>query len=234
MSDIAYAGTVTLHEAKWTDKDGSTVTFKLPMAGMDGLRNPFEKWTKRRKGHAGTRFMIVIVEWDEGTRGSLVYDDEVMLAGWNDSQTTGHTVKFWLAMDQMGHPFEGFERHKDVFAISLVELDDDQEPINQTTRDKVEKAGKTPSQRVSYVAAMLCKSPMFHAWLGHDEWVKQQAREVPADWEDIATRWLYRHLQIDSRSELDSDETKAEKFHNTIRRPYLSWFEEHHDDKAAL
>lgn len=226
MSDIAYAGTVTLHEAKWTDKDGSTVTFKLPMAGMDGLRNPFEKWTKRRKGHAGTRFMIVIVEWDEGTRGSLVYDDEVMLAGWNDSQTTGHTVKFWLAMDQMGHPFEGFERNKDRFYISLVEIDDDQETIDQKVRDRVEAASKRPSERLSYVAAMLCKNEGFWTWIGQDERVKQMIREGEADennMEEAARDWIYRALDIKSRAELDTDPLKAEKFHDHIRRPFLLW-----------
>jgi hypothetical protein len=215
----------------WNDEAGSTVTFKLPMQGMEEQRNPFERYTKRRKGRAGTRFYMIVTTVE--SQPQTLYDDEVMLAGWNDSQSKGHTVKFWISNDIMGHPFEGISRKQEL-AIALAEMDDDNEPIDQRVRDRVEQAGIKPSQRVSYVAAMLCKSPMFHAWLGHDEWVKQQAREVPADWEDIATRWLYRHLQIDSRSELDSDETKAEKFHNTIRRPYLSWFEEHHDDKAAL
>jgi hypothetical protein len=210
MSEIAYAGTVSLHEAKWTDKDGSTVTFKLPMAGMDGLRNPFEKWTKRRKGHAGTRFMIVIVEWDEGTRGSLVYDDEVMLAGWNDSQTTGHTVKFWLAMDQMGHPFEGFERNKDRFYISLVEIDDDQETIDQKVRDKVEAASKRPSERLSYVAAMLCKNEGFWTWLGVES-------------EEEARQHVLTDLGMESRAELDQNSMLAEQFHTNFRKPFLRW-----------
>lgn len=212
MSTIAYTADVELHEAKWTDKEGSTVTFKLPMAGMEGQRNPFEKWTKRRKGHAGTRFMMAC----QHVKGYPVYADEVMLAGWNDSQTTGHTVKFWLAMDQMGHPFEGMERHKDRFAISLVELDDDQEPIDQKVRDKVEASGKRPSERLSYVAAMLCKNEGFWTYLsevaGGDEWNEDDARQ-----------WLCNRLNIQSRAELDSDELKAEEFHNGVRRPFLMW-----------
>lgn len=226
MSDVAYSADVELHEAKWTDKDGSTVTFKLPMAGMEGQRNPFEKWTKRRKGRAGTRFMAVIARAIDPWRGEMIYEDEVMLAGWNDSQTTGHTVKLWLVSDTLGHPFEGFERHKDRFAISLVELDDDQEPIDQEMRDKVESSGKRPSERLSYVAAMLCKNEGFWEWIGHDERIKQRIREGEADplnLEEEARQWILRGLSIGSRSELDKDPVLAERFHNEIRRPFLMW-----------
>lgn len=224
---IAYAGPVKMHEAKWTDKEGSTVTLRLPMKGMEGQRNPFEKWTKRRKGHAGTRFAAVIVELEaEICRGPMVYSDEVMLAGWNDSQTNGHTVKFWLAGDNMGHPFEGYERVKDDFYISLVELDDDQEIIDQKVRDKVEASSKRPSERLSYVAAMMCKNEGFWEWIGNDERVKQRVREDPDlgyDMEEVAREWLCRALNIKSRSELDKSETLAQQFHENIRRPFLMW-----------
>lgn len=221
MSEVAYDGFVTMHEAKWTDKDGSTVTFKLPMAGMENQRNPFEKWTKRRKGHAGTRFMMACKQQE-----MLVYADEAMLAGWNDSQTTGHTVKFWLAMDQLGHPFEGFERHNDQFYISLVELDDDQEIIDQKVRDRVESASKRPSERLSYVAAMLCKNEGFWEWLNHDERIKQRIKEGHADplnMEEEARQWILRALSIGSRAELDKDPALAQRFHQNIRRPFLMW-----------
>lgn len=213
MSEVAYDGFVTMHEAKWTDKDGSTVTFKLPMAGMENQRNPFEKWTKRRKGHAGTRFMMACKQQE-----MLVYADEAMLAGWNDSQTTGHTVKFWLAMDQLGHPFEGFERHNDQFYISLVELDDDQEIIDQKVRDRVESASKRPSERLSYVAAMLCKNEGFWTYIN-----EQQSGPVTVGDEDGARIWLCMVLGIESRSELDKDPALARRFHENIRRPFLMW-----------
>lgn len=225
MSDIAYHGLVTMHEAKWTDKDGSTVTFKLPMKGMENQRNPFERWTKRRKGHAGTRFVMACIRPVPEQSHTMIYDDEVMLAGWNDSQTTGHTVKFWLAMDQMGHPFEGFERHKDEFYISLVELDDDQEIIDQNVRDKVEAASKRPSERLSYVAAMLCKNEGFHTYVLEQTEYTPQDIEVMGitDLEDYCRQWMCYELGIKSRAELDKSKVLAERFHDEIRRPFLMW-----------
>lgn len=216
MSDVAYSGTVQMHEAKWTDREGSTVTFKLPMAGMEGQRNPFEKWTKRRKGMAGTRFVMVCADKD---MGQVIYQDEVMLAGWNDSQSTGHTVKFWLCSDVLGHPFEGYTRHDNYFVITMVELDDDQVPIDQKMRDKVESKAKTPSERLSYVAAMLCKNEGFWTYLQENDWEMRDKEDAEA----YARQFILETLGIDTRAELDKDPVIAERFHNEIRRPFLMW-----------
>jgi hypothetical protein len=154
----------------------------------------------------------------------LVYADEAMLAGWNDSQTTGHTVKFWLAMDQLGHPFEGFQRHKDEFYISLVELDDDQEIIDQNVREKVEAANTRPSERLSYVAAMMCKNEGF--WTYVLECMHPSDRELcegAPDMEAVARMFMLGTLKMKSRSELDKSPELAERFHNEIRRPFLVW-----------
>lgn len=218
MSD-AYHATVEMHEAKWTDKEGSTITFKLPMKLTDDQRNPFHKFTKRRKGRAGTRFMLVCVDKKLKQK---VYEDEVMLAGWNDSQTNGHTVKFWIATDTLGHPFEGFERHEPGrFYISMVELDDDQEPVNQKMRDKVESASKRPSERVSFSAAMLCKDDDFLVWI-NEKHGSHWSDPVVTN-ETDARDYLCQSLGIESRADLDIDPQAAQRFHEDIRRPFLVW-----------
>lgn len=218
MSDTtAYHARVTMHEAKWTDQEGSTVTFKLPMSeDLENQRNPFHTYTKRRKGRAGTRFMMACVT-EQGVKS--VYEDEVMLTGWNDSQTNGHTVKFWLCSDALGHPFEGFDRKKDVFYISLVELDDDNEPINQKMRSKVEASGKRPSERTSYVAAMLCKNEGFWTWA-------RERHRVEVDSEDGARMFMLNLMglgALESRSILDKNEYQARRFHEIVRKPFVEW-----------
>ena len=221
MTETAYSGEVTLHEAKWTDKEGSTVTFKLPMnQDAEEKRNPFHEHTKRRKGRAGTRFMMVC-----RSGKMMVYADEVMLAGWNDSQTSGHTVKLWLAMDTMGHPFEGFERNKDKFEIALVELDDDNEMIDPKVRDRVERVKKRPSERLSYVAAMLCKNEGFHTYVLEQTEYTPQDIEVMGidDIEEYCRQWMCYELGIKSRSELDKSNVLAERFHSEIRKPFVEW-----------
>ena len=220
MNETAYSGEVTLHEAKWTDKEGSTVTFKLPMnQDAEEKRNPFHEHTKRRKGRAGTRFMMAC-----RSGKMMVYADEVMLAGWNDSQTSGHTVKLWLAMDTMGHPFEGFERNKDKFEISLVELDDDNEMIDPKVRDRVERVKKRPSERLSYVAAMLCKNEGFWQYVSEVDPHAQGKNLMAGDiGEDGARKFMLGVLGIGSRSELDKSAVVANEFHDKIRMPFVEW-----------
>lgn len=222
MTDLAYAASVSMHEAKWTDKEGSTVTFKLPMTESEDQRNPFHAFTKRRKGRAGTRFMLVCVDVKLNQE---IYSDEVMLCGWNDSQSNGHTVKFWLATDTMGHPFEGFERNEaDRFYISMVEIDDDNKPINQKMRDRVESQGKTSSERVSYVAAMLCKNEGFWTYVTEiDPYAQKEGLDAADLGEDGARTFLCNTLGIKSRAELDKSELLAQQFHEQIRRPFLVW-----------
>lgn len=219
MSTIAWYGRVKMHEAKWTDREGSTVTFRLPMDPQaERMRNPFQSFTKRRKGHAGTRFMMACHRV-AGQDRVAVYEDEAMLAGWNDSQSTGHTVKFWLCADILGHPFEGFDRKLDDFVISLVELDDDEEPIDQKMRQRVEKGSIAVSERASYVAAMLCKNPVFWRWVS---W-RQHKPPVFVESEEQCVQWLYKKLGIQSRAELDSDDEKARQFHAMVRKPFVEW-----------
>lgn len=213
MSDVAWHSRVTMHEAKWTDIDGSTVTFKLPMdEASERKRNPFQQFTKRRKGKAGTRFMMVCVSQRGGIHS--VYENEVMLAGWNDSQSNGHTVKFWLCDDAMGHPFDGYDRKQDEFVISLVELDDDNAPIDQNVRERVERQSTSPSQRPSYGAVMLCKNEGFWNYIGQG---------ADADPEERSREFICGKLGIKSRAELDKSEALRERYHHEIWKPFTVW-----------
>lgn len=221
MQIVAWNGVVSMHKADWGDEAGSTVTFKLSMKGNEGSRNPFESFTKRRKGRAGTRFFMAVTTAE--TEPQALYKDEVMLAGWNDSQSTGHTVKFWLCNDRMGHPFEGISRKQEL-ALALSELDDDNEPIDQKMRDRVEKGGKRPSERLSYVAAMLCKQEAFHDWCTERAQVDDVSLNPPVDNEQSARGFILQECGISSRAELDQPGQQVQIFHDQIRKPYLDWY----------
>jgi len=211
--------------ADWGDENGSTVTFKLPMQHSEDVRNPFHAFTKRRKGKAGTRFMMACHTASEGVRHAL-YEDEAMLAGWNDSQQNGHTVKLWLCNDGMGHPFEGLSRTQELI-VALNELDDDNEVIDQKMRDRVEKQIDTGRQKDSNVAALLCRTPEFWEWVntvGNDLVVMN----VVCNAEEPAAHWMYQVLGISSRAELDKNKLVAVTFHRVIREPYQKWYVENY------
>lgn len=213
---IAWEGPVQMVEAKWTDKDGSLVRLKL-LAVNEDRRNPFVTFTKRKKG-SGTRFTASIVELEPPH--TPVYSDEAMLAGWNDSQSGGMSVTLWLAHDRMGHPFEGVSR-KTALQLVLIELDDDNEPVNQRVRERMEAGGKSPyrtaSERPSYAAAMLCKNPEF--W----EWIDIVDPLVHIVSEDHAALWLRERLNVGSRGALDRDAALAERFRKEIQHPFSTW-----------
>lgn len=220
MSITAWNGIVTMHNAAWGDEAGSTVTFKLPMNSAGDIRNPFHDFTKRRKGKAGTRFFMVVSTAEDVPE--MAYSDEVMLAGWNDSQQHGHTVKFWICNDAMGHPFEGFSRTQE-FALVLSEIDDDNEPIDQKMRDRVERQETRPAERLSYAAAMLCKNPAFWEWAAQDDTMVLARRPITLEADAIS--WLYEALSISSRAEIDNDPVIAGLFERKIRKPFMDSME---------
>lgn len=219
MQHVAWTGVVTMHVAAWGDEAGSTVTFKLPMNTTGESRNPFHTFTKRRKGKAGTRFFMAVTTAESAP--TVIYRDEVMLAGWNDSQLHGHTVKFWICNDKMGHPFEGISRTQEL-ALALSELDDDNEPVDQKMRDRVEQQETRTTTRLSYAAAMLCKNEEFWEWATGNDLV--MTRDTVKDEED-ARLWMYQVLGITSRAELDNNPQLAQQFELKIRKPFVESLE---------
>ena len=214
MSIVGYHAIVTMHAAAWGDESGSVVTFRLPT--QENTRNPFHAYTKRRSGRSGTRFHMVCNQ----VEGQAIYDDEVMLAGWNDSQQNGHTVKFWIAADQMGHPFEGIGRKTDL-ALALAELDDDNEAIDPNMSDKVEGQKTHASQRPSYGAVMLCKNEQFWKYIeATDPFVQSHAMRVG---EQQAKEYMCGVIGMESRAELNHSEELRVRYHKEISLPFQSW-----------
>ena len=227
MGDIiAWKGELILASATWTDKDGHMAKFKV--VGDTSGPNPFKYFTKRRNGRAGTRFSAAMVDLktNEALRPEDVPPAELMLAGWTDSSTSGHTVTFWMEPPvpecdgRMFHPLQGFERNVSSFMVALVELDDDDTVIDQGKRTKVEEATKprqrTP-QRLSQAAAMMCNNRDFREWIVRDE----PGHPLLPD----AAEWMRKELRITSRAQLDTDPDVADRFHEKIRKPFATWQE---------
>lgn len=136
----AWGGELLLLESKWTDKDGHTVRFKLATPN-EARPNPFKQFTKRRGDRAGTRFAAAMRELETNEDA---YVGEVMLMSWGDTSTQGYTVGFWVEAPEQGvHAFERWARNTTSFFVSLVELDEDDSPVDTHQRARVEKATGT-------------------------------------------------------------------------------------------
>jgi hypothetical protein len=218
MGDIiAYAGDVTLDKVVWDNIWGQYIQLKLAQKPAEkGVANPFKKFTKMKKGKVGTRFGAVFTCNDS----TIFYQDEVMLKHWGDG-VSGWTLHLWVNGDEQGfHPFMNVDNGS-VFALAMVELDDDNEAIDQTKRERVE-AGKARKKHrtLSNYAAQLCREPQFWGFIES----RTDIKLVHEEWgPEVAATWMRQQLDIDSRSELDRDPVKAKRFHKEIREPYAKW-----------
>lgn len=133
---IAWQGTVEILNATWSLDSGRTVELRLCGDSYDRV-HPFKRFQKRRNGRVGTRFQSAFSRVDDGAE---VLAMEVMLAAWKDSSSIGQSITLWLDNEVAMHPFCGCQRRKagiagDMFALVLVELNDDDSAINQHQRE---------------------------------------------------------------------------------------------------
>lgn len=144
MSDvsgiIAWQGEVEVLGASWSLNDGRRVEFRL--CGQSFYRqHPFKVFQQKRNGHVGTRFRA---SFARTTTGEVMGTMDLMLCGWKDSSAVGQSVIFWLDDEVEIHPFCGCIPRKgqtpgDMFAMVLVEIGDDERPVDQVRQAAVEQ-----------------------------------------------------------------------------------------------
>lgn len=215
--EIAHESDFELLDALWTLKSGRTVELRVVETEEDHI-HPFKKYQKKRGGHVGTIFQTLFTKKDTG---EIIYDGEMMLAGWGDGSDKGQWVKFWLDEERDLHPFAGFtgrhgrEQIGDIFHGTFAELDDSSQPVDQKQEKKVTKRKQTLSQ--------------FAYLLAHEnehflQFLREKAPPLAngKEWTPDIAHMFIKHVcgKIDSLGDLDRIDTAAETFHKAIRKPY--------------
>jgi hypothetical protein len=243
---VAHQGHVELLDAAWDLMNGRTLKVRLVEEPGETGVHPFKKFVQRRGGRVGTRFTasFVMVAGDEKKIGPI----EVQLAGGGEPLGKGQWVKFWIDADPAHHPFAGFKPRDgdtpgDIFACVFVELDDDDHPIDQKKRSRLEHARDPKAKHeLSRLAARLCTSDMFLQYLSEKVFIQHKDKTTgvisqvtaPPEWwaaDDHAVRWMRHVTQVQSRSEYDFDPKAAKRFHELVRKPYANWHEVHGDGR---
>lgn len=210
---IAFQGEVELEKAVWDTDWGMYAVFRLDQKPQDkNNANPFKKFTKMRKGKVGTRFDTVFTLPDD----VIAYEDEVMLKGWSDG-TTGWKVTFWMKGHEgtvMEHPFMDYEKGK-LFSLVLVELDEDETPIDQVKRERLSRSEARKQHPLAMLAGQLAKSEAFQEYLG--------ARTGHEFGPESSADWIRTVCNVESRKELDTNKEAASRFHAHVRTPFLLW-----------
>lgn len=138
----------------------------------------------------------------------VCFNDEAMLIGWAESNTRGRTVTFLLQEEGEEHPFRHFtvksgKRAGQRFLMTLVQLDDDETPVE-----------KTPAQ----LAYLISKDPQFWHWAN-----ERSFDEVTS--EAAARAFILTACGIDSRAKLDTNSKARAAWEAVIWRPFNKYRE---------
>lgn len=129
-SEVAVFTYVQLSDASSSHRSGYKVTFNLE---DDGDFQMFRAVTKRRKGHAGVRYRMFLVKEEK----DFLMEFEVYFIGWTLS-ARGAKVRFDLQGSDDFETFRTMEPGEEVWKMLLVELGDDEKPVDQSQRAFVE------------------------------------------------------------------------------------------------
>lgn len=196
----------------------------MESAESEGLINPFKDYVRRRGGRVGQRFHVSIVLVGAV---SPLYDGQVMLMGWADSEK-GKTVSLWLDEEADRHPFAGCEKRAagkvgSLLIAAFVVLNDDEKPLS-APHERTEGGRKLSAQ-----VHLMITSPRFCKFLEERSQKTATLTAQGLSWsstyngEMMSRSYVKSVLQVESLSDLDRDPAKAELFHKVFRRPFSRW-----------
>lgn len=225
---IALAAEIEYCGASDSDTAGRRVKFRIVLPPEDvGATHPFAKFTRRRRGHVGTRFEASFAGIDHKQELMM----EVQLCNWTTTPK-GAYVEFQISYDLDTHPFMGFARATATAAgtrwmMTCVEKDDSEAIVNQTKAELAERSSRAGRrQTMSNVARYLTKNPRFYAFL--DEYTDPGLWRTDTSAIDNADTWLKRALGINSKADLDGEGPEAVaaiKRFDTLRAFFVEWQE---------
>lgn len=250
---IAYRGEVEILGATWSLGEGRMVEIRL-CGEPFGRIHPFKKHQQRRNGRMGTRFRAAFAN---SKTGEALATMELMLASWKDTSRTGQSIRLWIDNEVEVHPFSGCAGRQgqnlgDMFAVVMVELDDDDAAINQSKRDRVENSqgsgGPGPQGIESQGAGETAVSPQQRARHGGNQnkprkprslsstvhltvtsaiflrFLQETKSELVPQWtREKAREYVKSYLKVQSLSELDRDQAAVRRWEK-VRQAYEKWF----------
>lgn len=220
---------VELLDAKWELSKGRTVKFRIVDDPEQPYTfHPFAHFTRRRGNRPGTRFRVAFARYGED---QTYFEGEMMLLSGGNPLGQGMWVSFWLDDEGTDHPFSGCsgrsgEHPGDLFSVVFVELDDDDHPVNQHKRQRVEAVHRPRGGALARLAGQFCANEMFFQWLSEQVPVGDPPQSRPPSWwreNDHAARWIRWVCGVESRADLDNNERAASRFHERVRIPFRDW-----------
>jgi len=164
------------------------------------------------------------------------FTGEMQLADWSESHTGGCKVTFWLQGPDDLAAFRTLTTRKGNtaghrFMAALVEIGDDEQPVppgpevDPPPGKRVPAISTRPGPLCEWVVRR-CGEPEFLAWIT-PVYLDYIGDVSPGDFTNPA--YFCRHAVMvlcdcdESRKEIDTDQRKAQLFHERIRGPYSKY-----------
>lgn len=220
---VAFHGPVRL--LSWAESSSQEFRVKLELLeGRDALAH-FEAATRRTKKRAGQRYRAV---WQSEGGEAIQGPAELLFCGADWSHQAGATVKFavhpgdedWFRERPTADVDDSVER----LFLGLVQLDDDDRPLDQTKAALAEWADGLVGGPKSKAAARRCLEPEFQMFVA-----QRLGQSSPAS-VALCDTWIKAQCGIHTKRLLDySDPTTHEPFwgryERRVQRPYITWLE---------
>lgn len=249
MTGVA-AGCVAFHDVVtllgWSESSGQGARVKFALPGREALEH-FDTATRRRKRRAGQRYYAVLGSVDNPPL--TIATINLWFAGANWAHQDGARVVFAVEADDleafrdMHARDQGAQAEASVFWLTLVQIDDDEQPIDQDKAARVEDyryaagdlrdaeadahpqrlpedvraADKLKGGPRSKNVAQLCYDDEFQWFVSEREDRDEKSTFTEAD------AYVKRVVGIASKVELDHDDTAWQRFIDAVRRPFFAW-----------
>jgi len=146
---------------------------------------------------------------------------EVQLCSWSETHSGGAKIVLWLSDPSDLDAFRALTVRKGNtaghrFMAVLVEVGDDEQPIQPPKQDEKESKGGA----LAKLAGMFCQQPEFWGFLG--AWEGDAIFPIVTNADSAATA-IRAICGVESRAELDSSTEAAAIFHEQIRLPFVRW-----------
>lgn len=213
-------GIIAFHELvrirSWADSSTRGPSIKVELRSRDSLA-AFEKITKRAGKRAGQRFASVW-QYENPEDGPEVALD-LWFAGANWSHQDGASVKFSVSdLDSFRDGTLPMEEGEEpvTYWLTLVQIDDDEKPIDQKKAERVEEGmkGGPKSKRV----AMLTQQRDFQAYVTYRTNEKIETAEA-------ADAWVKAQCGVASKREFDHNADAWSMFEARVMSPFIRWGE---------
>lgn len=213
--EVAAFAQVALHNAE----SSNAVGYKLTLRLLDEAEyEQFSGITKRKKGKAGGRYRGYFLHVDK----NLCTQADLIFLGWTMSNSAGAKLRFEMESVNAFDHFRSLPAGEE-WSLTLVELDDEEKPVDQKQREVVETVKGGPrSQR----AGAMCSDPEFQTFVNLQlmsrssfKIRKFNGRATP----DECAQFIRDKCRISSRAELDHDAAAWDRFTAWVSKPFAIW-----------